>query len=444
MLLNFRVSNFRSFRDEVCLDFEETRLDPEEGFPTQVARDGSTSKVLPVIAILGANASGKSNVLKAMSKMRELVTQSSYRRRGQALEVTAFALDKDSVNRPTEFELGFTLNGVRYQYGFQIQRGLVREEWLHAFPYKRAAVVFDRTGRREYQFGRGLATAKMRTLSELTRPDTLFLSSAAQAEVDFITPIYDFFTLNLSLLDMHQRIDEGVSVIDNLGKRHKRAVDLLAKADLGIVGAEIREGSHGWSLESLKEAMEFQLPRDMTEAEKEAHLEATLAEVARSARTLELVHKSRATSMALPFSEESLGTRSWLSLVSHSLEALDAGGSLLVDELDASLHPILMAEAIELFRHRESNPGGAQLIFTTHDVTMLANDFTPAQLPRGAIWLAEKGVDGSTRLVPLSDYRPRKGEDLARGYLQGRYGGVPRLPERAFRSQARLVGQDDG
>lgn len=444
MLLNFRVSNFRSFRDEVRLDFEATRLDRDEGFPAQVARDGSASRVLPVIAILGANASGKSNVLKAMNKMRELVMNSSYRTRGQSLDIPVFALDRSSAARPTDFELGFTIRGVRHQYGFQIQKGQIKEEWLHAFPHKRAAVVFDRTGPGEYQFGRGLGTAKIRTLSQITRPDTLFLSSAAQAELEFATPIYDFFAQNLKLLGMHQRLDEAVSVIDNLGKRQKRAIDLLAKADLGIVGAEIREGDHGWTREALREALEFQFPRGMSTAEREEHMEATLTEVVKSARTLELVHKSSATSMALPFSEESLGTRSWLALVSHSLEALEEGGSLLVDELDASLHPILMAEAIELFRHRESNPEGAQLIFTTHDVTMLANDFTPVQLPRGAVWLTEKGLDGSTRVIPLSEYRPRKGEDLARGYLQGRYGGVPRLPERAFRSQARLVGREDG
>lgn len=443
MLLNFRVSNFRSFRDEVSLDFEETRLDQGEGFSVQIAKDGSAARALPVIAILGANASGKSNVLKAMNKMRELVMNSSYRSRGQSLDISTFALDRTSSKRPTEFELGFSLRGVRYQYGFQIERGRVKEEWLHTFPHKRAAVVFDRSGHTEYQFGRGLATAKTRTLAEITRPDTLFLASSAQAEFEFATPIYDFFAKNLKLLSMPQRIDEAASMIENLGKRQKRAVDLLAKADLGIVGAEIREGDPGWDLDSLREVLDLQLPRGMGDAEREAHMEATLAEVARSARTLELVHRSRATSMALPFAEESLGTRSWLALISYSLEVLEEGGSLLVDELDASLHPILMAEAIELFRHRESNPEGAQLIFTTHDVTMLANDFTAVHLPRGAVWLTEKGLEGSTHVIPLSEYRPRKGEDVARGYLQGRYGGVPRLPERAFRAQARLIGREE-
>lgn len=128
-----------------------------------------------------------------------------------------------------------------------------------------------------------------------------------------------------------------------------------------------------------------------------------------------------------------------VGLISFALDALDSGGSLLVDELDASLHPLLIAEALQIFQERRSNRKGAQLIFSTHDVTLLDNSFERFRLSRGQVWLTEKDEEGSSQLTPLSDYRPRKGEDLARGYLQGRYGGTPRV---AAKSSSHYVSEE--
>jgi AAA15 family ATPase/GTPase len=152
--------------------------------------------------------------------------------------------------------------------------------------------------------------------------------------------------------------------------------------------------------------------------------------VTRDEGTIELVHRAGQRAMTLPFEQESHGTKSWLSFVTNALEIIENGGVLLIDELDASLHPLLLAQALRLFQSKETNPNGAQLIFSTHDVTLLGGTgdaLDRYHLSRGQVWLTEKGRDGGSILTPLAEYKPRKGEDLVRGYLQGRYGGTPHL-----------------
>jgi len=198
-------------------------------------------------------------------------------------------------------------------------------------------------------------------------------------------------------------------------------------ADLGIADARVREDDV--SAAERQQVREFVQEKfvDTPDDEREAQIEALVRDIFGSRQTVELIHRSSESGVPLPFQEESLGTKSWLAFVSYALDALDNGGALLVDELDASLHPVLIAEALQLFQNRRSNRFGAQLVFTTHDVTILGNTLERLKLARGQIWLTEKGEDGSSSLTPLSDYRPRKGEDLERGYLQGRYGGTPQV-----------------
>lgn len=429
MLLGFRLSNFRSFRDESQISFVATRLDQGYGFPTRVAEDGSTVDVLPVAAVLGANASGKSNLLKAMAFMRDMVLESATRSRRAGPLGNSFALDPKWAEKPTLMELDFVLGGTRYQYGFELQRGRFSEEWLQTFPHKRSQTLFDRERSTEFTFGKGLH-GQNRTIAEITRPDVLFLSAAAQAGHPQLTDIYNFFEHSLVLLDVPQRSEVSPAVIQRLVDRHRLSVKLLAMADLGIVDARVREMDLS---QSERQSIRAMVERDLSERlpqdpeEREAQIESILKDFFQSEQTVELVHASERNAVPLPFMDESLGTKSWLSFVSYALNALDEGGALLVDELDASLHPLLLAEALHLFQDRRSNKSGAQLIFTTHDVTMLNNTFERFNLSRGQVWLTEKDDRGASSLTPLSDYRPRKGEDLARGYLQGRYGGTPRL-----------------
>ncbi|WP_185996258.1 AAA family ATPase [Nocardioides campestrisoli] len=429
MLLNFRVSNYRSFREEVSISFVATRLDKGFGVPTAVAADGSAVDVLPVVAILGANASGKSNLLRAMEYMRTMVLTSASRPRFAELEADPFVLDGTSRNAPTLMELDFVLDGSRYVYGFEQKQGRFTDEWLHTYPHKRSQNLFDRENTDEFQFGKNLG-GQNRVIAEITRSQVLFLSAAAQAGHPLLSKIYDFFVRNLVMLDVPGRSRTSPSMIRRLTERRGQAVQLLALADLGILDARIDDSNISDERRAQVRQMieksidEEELPED----EKSKRVDEILARFFESQEpNVELVHKAVKGGTSLPFEEESLGTKSWLSFVSYALDALEHGGVLLVDELDASLHPLLIAEALQLFQSPRTNRHGAQLVFTTHDVTLLSNSLERLSLSRGQVWLVEKSEHGASTLTPLSDYRPRKGEDLARGYLQGRYGGTPRI-----------------
>lgn len=440
MLLTFRVSNFRSFKEEVTISLLATRLDSGYGVPTRVTPEGSEIQLLPVAAILGANASGKSNLLRAMAAMRQTVLTSATRTPFETLTNDYFRLDPACADLATLMELNFVIDRNRYQYGFEIASGRVVGEWLHTFPHKRTQVLFDREGS-DYQFGKNLG-GQNRVIAEITRPQVLFLSAAAQAGHPILSKIYEYFYSNLILLDVPDRGRITGPTLARMRDRERRAVAMVNHADLGIVDIRVTSNE---MLEERRQAFREIIKRDavfppeMSEEERSKEIESIINRMEDQEADIELLHRAgKNKSVPLPFEEESLGTKSWLSFVSHALDALDRGATLLVDELDASLHPLLLSKALGLFQSQKTNRFGAQLIFTTHDVTLLSQSLDNYKLSRGQVWLTEKGDDGSSSLVPLSDYRPRKGEDLARGYLQGRYGGTPRIAEGTLHRAAKL------
>lgn len=432
MLLKFRVSNYRSFKEEAEFSALATRLDKGFGVPVSVAVDGSTVDVLPIVAVLGANASGKSNLLRAMAAMRDLVLHSAARPAFRALEIEPFLLDPRYHNQPTLMEINFTLRGARYQYGFEIQSGRVIEEWLQTFPHKRSQNIFDRQNTDAFQLKEGFGRYG-KFLAETTRPEVLFLSAGANTGHPLLSEIYEFFVHNLQVLDVAERGQVNDGLIQQLTERRAKAVELLSMADLGISDAHIELPERSpEELERLRATLldHMDLPEDYPEEDRETQVAEMMKLMATDAPTIELVHRAGRRAMRLPFEQESHGTKSWLYFVTHALEAIETGGILLVDELDASLHPLLLAQALRLFQSRETNPNGAQLIFSTHDVTLLGGTgdaLDRYHLSRGQVWLTEKGRDGGSVLTPLAEYKPRKGEDLVRGYLQGRYGGTPHV-----------------
>lgn len=319
MLLGFRLSNYRSFKQESSISFVATRLDEGYGFTTTVAADGSTVEVLPVAAVLGANASGKSNLLKAMAYMRELVLESATRSRRSPPLGDPFLLDADCFEKPTLMELDFVLDGTRYQYGFELSNGNFREEWLIAYPHKRSQTLFDRERAGDFTFGKALHGPN-RAVAEITRPDVLFLSSAAQAGHPQLTRFWEFFERNLVFLDVPRRSEAGPEVTRRLAERQRRAVHLLSLADLGVIDAQVVDedlpaADRQRYREMIEDQLEAQLPAE-PEA-REQRIAEILRELTAGEPSVQLVHRSLKKGVPLPFAEESLGTRSWLaSLVS--------------------------------------------------------------------------------------------------------------------------------
>jgi AAA15 family ATPase/GTPase len=376
----------------------------------------ATPELLRSAVIYGANAAGKSNLIAALSFVQEFVLNSA--RKGQkddAIEVTPFLMDSDSAAKPSEFELIFVQNGVRYQYGFSVTRERVESEWLIAHPKGKPQSWFAReAGNDDWNFGSNFR-GQRKVWQETTRGNALFLSTAVQLNAEQLSPVFDWFRRRLRTIAHYARVDPDFSVgqCERETPLRKQIVDFLRMADLGIGDIKIERRKFDASMfpEGMPEALRQQLLKDMADKE--------FADV-------RFAHHARGgPDVLLDMEDESGGTQKLFALAGPWLDVLANGWVLFIDELDTSLHPLLMRHLIGLFHNPDINKRGAQLVFSTHDTTIL-----DAQVfRRDQVWFVEKDRELASHLYPLSDFSPRKGENYARGYLQGRYGALPFVGE---------------
>lgn len=393
-------------------------------------KDGARLRILPAVGLFGANGSGKSNVLKVMDDMRGLVLHSF--RHGHVeggIGRRPFRLDERMNVEPSEFEVDLVLHGVRHTYGFVVNDDRVLKEWALHYPRGRAALLFDRN-RDEVDFGPGQGP-KNRAILELLRHNALFLSTAAQAKHPVLFPLYEWFGRNLLLAEADSRPFRQALTREMLSddRLQDRILALLQAADLGVTGA-VRHEPDPVMRERLRRAVRI---IQGIEDEPEGDEGPAFDELG-----VRLKHRGQAGDVELDPDEESLGTRVWFGLIGPVVDALDSGSVFLADELDSSLHPALVGELVRLFQDPSSNPRRAQLIFNSHDVTLL-DVVGERLLGRDQIWFTEKSGDGSTRLYPLTDLSPRKNEALAKRYLEGRYGATPILSPHEFAAASELL-----
>jgi AAA15 family ATPase/GTPase len=435
MLIEFRARNVRSFRDPVELNLVATRLS-EPGVPREIhwREGGKPISVLPAAGIFGANASGKSNLLKAMSDMRSLVL-SSFRRNAPdgRLLTFPFLLGEDEGHEPSSYEVVLVLDGIRHDYGFVVDEHGVKEEWARSYPRGRAVTLLQRTGENIH-----LGTAsrsKSRATQEILRSNALFLSTAAATNHPLFLPLYEWFRCNLTYADVESRsIRQAITAEMLEGERRKQVLALLREADLGITDVSQRavDPEHR---EKLKQVLDIFWDEDSMQMDLD-DLEIKDFEVA-------LKHRSAAPKdVELTEEDESRGTIVWFGLIGLVIESLRGGSVLLADELEASLHPALVDVLVDLFQSHESNPLRAQLIFNSHEVRLMG-DSAERPLGRDQVWFTEKDEDGGTHLHSLADLAPRREEAVARRYLAGRYGGTPIFSPRRLKQTAAPVGALD-
>ena len=422
MLLSFRAENARSFREEVELSLLATRLSDEEVVREIPWRDGDRRiGVLPVAGIFGANASGKSNLLKAMDDMRRHVLASFRQGRPSGgMPVHPFLLAEDGGASPTTYEVDLVLNEVRHEYGFRIDSERVLEEWAYSYPHGRPATLFHRRGD-EVRLG-AAERAKGRAILDILRPNALYLSTAAATNHPGLLPLYEWFMRNLLFADVNSRAFRQAFTAEMLDQDDQReqVMDLLREADLGITGATRREIDPAMR-ERIMQALSILRGEDEGSGSGSGSGDDPIEFEDFEVR---LKHQSAGGDVELPPMDESMGTLVWFGMIGPVIEALRQGSVLLADELDASLHPTLVDILVRLFQSTESNPRRAQLIFNSHDVTLMG-DSGSHTLGRDQIWFTEKDESGGTRLYPLTDQDPRKGEAVGRRYLAGRYGATP-------------------
>ena len=303
---------------------------------------------------------------------------------------------------------------MRHHYGFEASDTAFDSEWLYDFPGSRRRTLFEREGG-EFRFGRGLK-GRNNIIADLTRPNSLYLSAAAQNGHEQLSQVSGYFR---SVHGIYATAFPGVVVSAHLAEKEtdNRVIDFLGKIGTGVVDYRQKEAEYADEIEAVQ--------RDVLTAMKKrgdvpADLETTMGGNWRTA--IELAHRDQnGEKVYFDLDLESAGTRRLLFVLGFAFQALDEGTFLFVDELDASLHTQAAEAVLRLFCSPETNPKGAQLVATTHDTNLMR---APV-LRRDQLWFTEKGADGATRLYPLTDIRTRKGDDIEKGYLQGRYGAVP-------------------
>jgi uncharacterized protein len=413
MLIEFRVENHRSLRDEQAITMEASGIgEASDPRPRRVA--GHEACLLPAVVLYGANASGKSNVLAALAFMREAVVFSHRKWEPEGgIPRTAFAWG-GKRKEASMFEVSFLLNETKYEYGFTVDDEMVQEEWLFAWPSHRKQVWFEREGN-TYKFGEHLKGPN-EAVKEVTRQNALFLSAAAQHGHAALTSLFSWFRRISAENTQRQRypvsnvwyFPRDVVASEEQGSLPSRTLDeedtlssriqqLLKASDTGIVDVK----------------------RIVTEQESRGRM-------FRRRRTL-LQHQLNDEDSWLDLEDESEGTKTLYQMAPALFQTLDSGGLLLVDELESSLHPLLGLAIVRMFNCQQSNPRNAQIMFTTHDTNLLGTTLGEPPLRRDQVWFTEKDSEGASRIYPLTDYKPRKSENLERGYLQGRYGAIPFL-----------------
>lgn len=413
MLVEFSVANFRSIRERQTLSLVAAPAAKElNDRNVMEAGAPATPPLLRSAVIYGANAAGKSNLILALEFVRSFVRDSARESQlGDAVEITPFLMDADSSSQPSEFELIFVQGGVRYQYGFTVNRHEVLSEWLSAYPEGRPQRWFERgLGDELWFFGSNFRGQKQ-VWKDLTRKNALFLSTAVQFNADQLTPVFEWFRDRLRIISPGSHISSSFSVHQCENDEAMRGViaNFLRAADIDIDAIECERRKVNAA------ALPDHLPED---------LRARLLD--QGVVNLRIRHKTPiGTHVALDIDDESQGTRKLFALAGPWLDVLANGWVLLVDELDTSLHPHVMRHVVQMFNDPAVNLHQAQLIFSTHDTSIL----DPELFRRDQIWFVEKDAHLQSRLYPLTDFSPRKGENFGRGYLQGRYGAVPFVGE---------------
>ena len=424
MLIEFSVTNYRSILERQTLNMAASTYFKElESLNTFMPdQDDGVPRLLRSAVLYGPNASGKSTLIQALQFVEGQVLNSQKESQaGDAIDVVPFKLTTASRAADSEFEVTFVEQGVRYEYGFCCNRERFTEEWLMAYPLGRAQKWFHRVfdaemGKDAYKFSTSFLGGRQRqTWAAQTRPNALFFSTAIQLNNEQLKPAFDWFKLRLRVFDSVRGFSPGYTV-QRCGKDEdrKRVVAFMNSADLSIADIQLKETVFSADV----------LPTGMPASIKDEFLKDMAGRKFIEPR---FFHKDVNTQETVEFdeSEESDGTRALFAFAGPWLDVIESERVLVVDELDTSLHPLLVHHLVKRLHHEGAK---AQLIFTTHDTTLLSQKL----LRRDQVWFMEKDAKSATRLYPLSDFSPRDNEAIERGYLNGRYGGIPFLKDLDF------------
>lgn len=424
MLVEFSVANFRSILNRQT--FSLVASADSEHADRNIATSGTEGlSLLRSAAVYGPNASGKSNLLRGLATLRQLVEETATKvQEGQRLNIAPFVLSAKSGEQPSEFEIVFIADDdVRYHYFCAVSVDRVHREWMVAYPHGRPQRWFEReydpkTKSYDWWFGPNFKgeRAERKVWQDFTRSNALFFSTAIQLNNDQLKPAFAWITQKLIVLTANIGWNPFLSLqLLREERGQAKLMSYMRAADIGIERLELLE-------EDLAPKSASDLAPGRVRIDFELAWPSGSPPPNPKRVQVRTWHKRLDPKDVVPLdiTDESDGTRKLFEFAGGWIRALEWGATLFVDELDRSLHPHMTRFLVGLF-HGSTNKNNAQLVYTTHDTTLLDTEL----LRRDQVWFVEKDENQASRVFSLLEYRPRKDEALERGYLKGRYGAVP-------------------
>lgn len=446
MLIDFSFSNFKCF--QTPQQFSMLKHNPsEEAEPSQ----WKNPDILTVAGIFGSNASGKTSLLHALATLSDLVGKSGLRPFSSSPDFSRQAFFSSKTRyEPTDFFIDFIAKDAKhYEYQLSIDDERVLYEDLRVYTGIRTSTIFEREFDPEikqysFRYGRPFSGSK-KIYEKMSRPDTLFLSTLHMAKNEVVDPAYSELANRIKTFPAWQfekEINDIITELENEGAHGKALAKVMAQANLGLLSfkinspiskfmRDIKNPKHPGH-DSYKAFIETMIPDavpDISLEKKTDAIEMVLETDFEDPKELAFIHHSDNEESTLPAEQESRGTLASLAFFSVALRCLSEQSICLIDEFGMSLHPKYVRELIRLFEDPQTNPFQSQLVFTSHDVTLMSSmgDYGNI-LNRDQIWLAEKNDrTGASNIFPLTAFRVRNNENYMKNYLNGVYGAIPDL-----------------
>ncbi len=411
MLVQFLVENYGPIKKECILSMEPSA---DKEHPENVNTDGKHS-VLNLAAIYGANASGKTFLFRALTSGINIIRSSNARQVNDRLPVVPYLFDEETQKKPTHLEYTFIASDHRkYIYGFLATQTEIIEEYLYCYYSAKRSMIFERT-REHYVYSRR-DKAELQPTEKMNTPNKLLLATATAWNAIPTLAAFRWFAEGIETFTNDENIiSHG---LDRYSENTKTYVDftkeMLRQADINISEIYVetkKKNNSGQMINGLIVDGQLIQPEEMYDVSvKTGHIVKT--------------EDNQVKRYLLPFEAESLGTKQLFYMAPLFRDALEKGLTLVIDEIDRSMHPFIVKYLVNLFRNKNVNVNNAQLIFTTHATTLL----TLSVFRRDQIWFTEKNNEtGVTDLYSLGDYSVKKTENIEKGYLIGRYGAIPYL-----------------
>jgi hypothetical protein len=412
MIVQFQLQNFRSFSNSQIFSMRsQSKSVKNKELPNNEILIGE-EKFLKSAVLYGGNASGKSNFLRAFGHFAFIIQNSMNFVESGILNLNPYVIDPDSEKKPTEFEVIIYLNNSYYRYGFSADLNGIQEEWLYVKKVKQSK-VFHRIANL-IEVGDSYKILKDKTFQKTIHKNSLILSKGATFNEAICGILYKYIANTFIVLTPQDNLFRNYSISGlNDTMKFNFILNLLQSADTGIESIVL----HNHEVDQF--SFQIQNNSGRLETTNPEVIKGMLQQDVKTVRT-----RTDGSELFTFFSEmESEGTQKLFHLSGILYDCLKEGRPLIIDELDTKFHPLLSKRIIELFQNESTNPKHSQLIFATHDTSLLSKEI----FRRDQIWFVEKDRSGSSHLIPLSDYNIRNDLDIRKNYLEGKFGAIPYL-----------------